>query len=238
MAQKFEKTIIFFGLEDVLVKGKLDESFKEKQVKQMLAKAKELEDKDDLKIILFSGSSKEIAMQKIKENKLTDYFKKENIRLIDNFYLKQKSDLDRKLYEKNIMENSTFKDEYFKQWTVQQEAEKTDLKKFLLVGHDILFDAYYTLKFSQIDFVLIKSALSDTHLKSNNLFEGLPYIKRTWADLSKALEGKVKLQNADAFIKMFEKQIALKLVGKDKLFGIVNMALEKKAGENAVNLQN
>jgi|GEM_PF-2776825 len=238
MALKLEKKIVFFGLEDVLVKGKLDDSFKEKQVKEMLVKVKELEEKGDLTAILFSGSSKEIAEQKINENKLTDYFKKENIRLIDDFYLKQKSDLDKKLYDKKINENPEFKDEFFKQWTIKREAEKNDATKFLLVGHDILFDAYYNLKFSQIDFVLIKSALSDTHLKEKNMFEGLPYIKRTWADLSKALEGKIKLQNPDAFIKLIEKQLAIKLVGKEKLFSIVNMTLEKKAGENTVNLQN
>ncbi|MFH1255948.1 MAG: hypothetical protein V1494_01515 [Candidatus Diapherotrites archaeon] len=192
--EQLKKKAVFLGFEDVLVPGAINEKVDAKKVKEILKNLKALEEKGLLNLVLLVGYKKEKAIKLVKESGLYAFFKPENIFTVTEEYLASKEEIDRKRYEKSLAENPDFKDEFLKQVAIKEFLEKKGIEReeALLIGHDLLTDAFYTREFSKIDVALVKGALSERHEKAKRLVKGTPYIKREWTDVLKLLTGKGK----------------------------------------------
>ncbi len=61
------------------------------------------------------------------------------------------------------------------------------MENSVLFGHDLCFDGFYTARFSKVDFVLVKEALSDRDNPIPEKINGLNYISITDADLKNVM---------------------------------------------------
>lgn len=190
--QKLEKKCLILGLEDVLVPGKVEKKVNGKEVKEILSNLEKLEKAvPDFHFFISSGHSEQNALDLMKKNGLEKWFSKERCFFVTPEYVEEKEDVDKNLYKKYVEKDPLFKDEFIKQKVVEKLIEKYHFSKeqMVLVGHDLWFAAFYTTRFSGIDFALIKSAFSVRHEKESALVKGLVYISRTWSDIRKLLSG-------------------------------------------------
>jgi len=221
------KKCLIFGLEDVLIPGKLDKNVKMKNVFSILKKLKGLEEKfPKFRFFAITGYSANEAFKRLEQFKLGEYFPEGRVYYVNQKYLSGREDIDRQLYEKKISENPEFKDEYFKQVIIEEiEAQYNYSKEeMVLVGHDLWTEGYYTMRFSKIDFALIRSAHSSLGERKPDEIKGINYIERNWADIERLL--KAELPKPD--YAMLDKFVINKM--KEKLFEGTKMgALSKIA---------
>ncbi|MFA4906814.1 MAG: hypothetical protein WC602_00900 [archaeon] len=186
------KTHLFFGFDDVLVNGKVSNSVNPMHVKLCLEKLRVLEDQNVLNFYIISGNSQKIALKKIADSGLKDFFKRQNVFSVTSGYVNRKSRIDRERYKEQISENSEFKDEFVKQKTFEKFMKKgVKPEKMLFIGHDLLTDAYYTLRFSKIDVAIVEKSASYMHQKLDQKVPGLTYIDVEWNDLKKVIMGNI-----------------------------------------------
>lgn len=191
--KQLKKRVIFFGLEDVLVPGRVDESIDLKEVQKILSKISGLAKKfKGFHIVLITGYSEKKAKEKIKHFGLGKFFPPEKIFWVTQKYIDSKADIDKQLYLQKIKKDPCFKDEYFKQKIIQEIGEKLGARKeeMLFICHDVWSEGFYTRRFSGIDFALISSAHSRLDKKEERRINGLTYIERKWADVRELLIGK------------------------------------------------
>jgi hypothetical protein len=183
---KMQKSLVFLGLEDVLIPGKVDQGIDSTEVKFILEKLRE-----ESHPILLTGYSEEIALEKIEKYELGQYFHKDDIFTVDKAYIETKEEEDKKRYFGFIEKDPFFKDEYFKQTVIERFSTEKGIPKgeMVLIGHDLWFDGFYTMRFSKIDFALIESANSLRGEKSDKIIEGVTYINRTWEEVKRLLQG-------------------------------------------------
>ncbi|MFH1225347.1 MAG: hypothetical protein V1676_06120 [Candidatus Diapherotrites archaeon] len=184
-----KKTLIFLCMEDVLTPGRVSEKVDVREVKKILQNLHALEGKGTLALVLLSGSPEEKTKKTLKEHGFAEFFKPENVFAVAKGYLDSKSEADRLLYEKNIAKDPQFKDEYFKQHVIMEFIRRGEVPKerMLLLGHDLLTDGFYTLRFSGIDFALLEDAHSERHAKKDAKIKGLVYFRRTWGGVRKLI---------------------------------------------------
>lgn len=192
--KQIKKKILIFGLEDTLIPGKIDHKVNMSSVYEILSNLKALEEKFYFHALLVSAYSEAVAMEKIKKFKLDQYFKPENIFTVTKAYIDSKEELDRTLYLKGIENDREFQDEFIKQVTIDNYASgnKVPKEQMLLIGHDLLLEGFYTLRYSQIDFALLKESLSYSRQKLGRMIKGVPYIRRKWPDIRDLILGKAK----------------------------------------------
>jgi hypothetical protein len=217
------KEVIFFGLEDTLVPGSIDPDVDLEEVKLILDK---LETERWSQAVILTGLREEDAWAKIEKHGLTDHglIKKEDVFAVNQKYIDSKAEEDRERYLEQVEKDPGFKDEYFKQVMINRYSQEKGIPKgdMVLVGHDLWFDGFYTMRFSQIDFALIKSANSERGEKSDKFVEGLIYIERNWPeinDLVKRMKGQPDLTQLNKYIFDYLKQQMLdpktmKVMGK------------------------
>ncbi len=190
---KLVKKALFLGVEDVLVPGKVDAKVDNKAVKEILKNLSLLEKKvPDFRFFILTGYNQKTGSGLLKKNGLDSYCSKERCFFVNPDYLDSKEKLDREIYEAELKKDPLFKDEYFKQIMVNQLSEKLGIpkEKMVMIGHDLFFGAFYTNRFSGIDFALIRSAVSMRGQKfGQSPVKGLTYINRTWPDIRKLLTG-------------------------------------------------
>ncbi len=209
------KKVIIFGLEDILVPGVIEKTVDEAEVKKILENLKKLEDKFDFfHVVLLTGLPEKFALQKIKETSLNAFFKSENIYFVNELYINSKSVEDKEIYLKNISQNERFKDEFFKQGKILELMKKFNcpLNEMILIGHDLMFEGFFSMRYSRIDVAFVKSALSFSNKKLNHKIKDLIYVNLTWNDLRKLLLGKFSKPD----LKELEKYVFNAL--KEKLF--------------------
>ena len=195
-----KKSLVFLGLDDVLIPGKIEAEIDLTEVKFILEKLRE-----ESRPVLLTGYKEDIAREKIEQHDLAQYFDKEAIHFVDKFYVESKAEEDRKRYYEFIEKDPFFKDEYFKQTVIERYSTEKGIPKgeMVLVGHDLWFDGFYTMRFSKIDFALIKSANSLRGEKSERIVEGVTYIERTWEEFKDLLagnKGEADLKALDKFV--------------------------------------
>ncbi len=226
--KQLKKKIIFLGLENILTAGEVCKKVDRKAVEEILNNLQELEKEGLIKLILITGLQKEKALEKISKSDLGRFFKKENIYCVTREHINSKAEIDRKRHLFQLDKDPWFNDRFFKQHVIKKFIEKgLPKEEMLLIGHDIWTDAFYTARFSGIDFALVKEALSERGNKSKKIIKGLLYIKRDWKDLRKLLFGKFKRPDC----RLLESYIYSEL--KQQLFGdlegkIIQAKIRKK----------
>ena len=191
---ELKKKAIFLGLGDVLIPGDADKKVDEKKVKEILEKLQDLEKKNSITLFLITGLHEEVAVKKIKKSGIAKYFKKENIYYVTKDYIQQKHEIDRQRHLAQLDKDPEFNDRYFKQYIIKKIIDRGKIPKeeMLLIGHDIWTDAFYTMRFSGIDFALLKEGLSERGKKSSKIIKGLIYARRDWKNFHKLLLGRFK----------------------------------------------
>lgn len=188
-----KKKAILFALEDVLIPGNVDKKVSREKVEQILGNLSDMEEKGLVRLFLITGLDKKVAVKKIQKYGLKKYFKKENIFYVTKEYISQKDKIDKKRYFDSLKEDPEFNDDYFKQYIINKIIDEGRIPKeeMLFVGHDLITDGFYTIRFSGIDFALLKESLSERNEKAKHKIKGLVYIKREWKDVRKALYAKL-----------------------------------------------
>lgn len=224
---EIRKKCLIFGLEDVLIPGKIEPDFKMKAVFAILKNLKTLEKKfPRFRFFAISGYSTDEAVKRIEQFGLKEFFPEGRLFTVNKAYLESKEEVDKTLYEQNIQKNPEFKDEYFKQVMIEEIAKKFNYEKeeMILIAHDIWTEGYYTKRYSRIDFAIIKSAQASNGEKKPEEIKKLVYINRAWGDVEKLIRADFPKPEY-AFLEAF---VLSKM--KEKLFEGTNLgALSKIA---------
>ncbi|MBS3061996.1 MAG: hypothetical protein J4215_05430 [Candidatus Diapherotrites archaeon] len=240
--KSLKKTVVIFGLDDILVPGKVLQSVDHKKIGIVLAHLKTLSEKiPSFRFFLVCGYQKEKTFEKIRENKLDAFFSEENTRFVSQEFLDSKEPMDREIYDQQIAKDPLFKDEFFKQKAIDQIVESLNVSKdrVVFVGHDIWFDAFYSQRFSQVDFVLVKDGLANQSVPFERVMKGLNYIHLDWDDLRKVLLGKLPVQNLDPLKNFIHFQLQRQLVSSETMGKLVEARqkqLEEKARKDLMEL--
>lgn len=183
------KTALFLCMEDVLVPGKIDSGVDAAEVRKILGNLHRMEEKNALTMVLISGYCEKIAKRLVGKFGLGSFFRGENIFSVTEDYINSKAEIDREMHLANLKKDASFKDEYFKQHIIRQFLEKGIPKEqMLLIGHDAWTDGFYTMRFSGIDFALVREAYSERHKAARERVKGLVYIKRKWGDIRRVIK--------------------------------------------------
>jgi hypothetical protein len=225
-----KKKCLAFDLDDVLSAGKNSGEINNAKAKELLQKLSNLEKQDhSFKLALVSGFSEEAGKKKLEETGLSLFFKPENVFFVDNEYLEAMEEVDRQRYNEKLSSNQNYQDDFFKQKALERLVSSTGLSKedIVLVGHDLLVDAYYSRRFSGVHVVLLRGSLSLRHEKTIVSIQGLTFIDLEWKQFRMLLLGELPEPDysfLDRFIQNFLSQelvgnnlLAAGLAGKAKL---------------------
>ncbi len=192
--QQLKKHAVVFCLDNVLIPGEIAQKINKNAVEEILNNLHEMETRyKNFHVFVVSGAKTGEAKNIIAENGLNPYFNGANIFGVTQEYVDSKEPIDKERYEIELQKNPRFRDEFFKQYAIDREiVEKRGIPResILLICHDLLTDAFYTLRFSQVDFALVKDALSYRHLPIKEVIKGLAYLNMSWKDFRKLLLGK------------------------------------------------
>jgi hypothetical protein len=132
--------------------------------------------KNKIELYLISGYHERVAKEKFALGKLSKYFDEKHFIFVNEHYISKKSEDDAKLHKKNLEDNPNFVDSFFKQVVLSEIiAEKNILPSdVLLLCNDAWVDAYYTTRFSKVDFALLQDNVCDRGKKIDPI-SGLAY---------------------------------------------------------------
>lgn len=196
---------------------------------------KELKDyceKNKIKLVLVSGFYKKTAQEKFENSFVKKFFNKKDFFYVDDDYINEKSDADKKVHLENLIKNDEFNDSYFKQVIIQKFLKENNFEasEAILLCNDIWVDAYYTTRFSKIDFALFENNLRDRG-KMTNFILGLAYFNLNFDSVKILFENfpKTDLSLLNKFV--FEKMQEVLL--KDVDFSGVVKKVQKQSEENS-----
>jgi hypothetical protein len=201
------------------------------QVRDFLEKLTSFANNNGIELYLISGYHKNAAEKKFTDNKFGEYFDKKHFIFVDDEYISNKAEMDKKLHTDSLIKDPEFNDTYFKQVIIQRILKEKDLNErdALLLSDDIWVDGYYTTRFSKIDFALFELNLLDRGKPANRL-SGLAYFNLDFDSVKTLLENFPKTSNIFLEKYVFEEMKKV-LVGddvKDSIKRNVLKKLEKK----------
>jgi hypothetical protein len=227
-SKNIKKNAIVFRMEGILVPYPSGQKLDNKSM-PFLEKLKELQDNNLLALFLVTGYHKKTAVEKIKEFSLEKYFLPENTFFVTNDYIGQKQEFDHKLHKEKLEQNKDYVDGFFKQKVLQDLVKEKGIskEKILFVGKDIFMDAFYTHRFSGVDFVLVKELLSYKNEPLEEQIKGLNYVSLEFDSFKPALLGKLPEQDFKFLEAKIFNELKKKLL-KDQLNQIKMKMVEKK----------
>ena len=186
------KKNLFISPEDILIKGVVNKEIDKEKTNVIMNYLKGMQENGLINLYMITGFHEEKAKKLIEENNLYEFFKKENSFYVTKDYIHGKEEIDKQRHLQSLEQDPYFVDEYFKQKILIDFFEKGTLKKeeTVLVGHDIWFDGFYSMRFSKVDFMLIEKSLSDRNRPIPEKIQGLNYMDFSQADLKKLILGK------------------------------------------------
>ena len=132
--------------------------------------------KEKVDLYLLSGYHEKIAKKEFKKFKLKKYFDKNHFFFVDEEYIGAKAKVDEKIHRDALEKDSEFVDSYFKQVAISKVMEKDSVSKeeVLLLGNDIWVDAYYTTRFTKVNFALFEENILERGNEAERI-SGLAY---------------------------------------------------------------
>jgi len=176
---------LFFGLYDVLIKGKLGKKPDTSYFSELIDFAKEKK----IALFLITGVDKDLSKELIAQNGIDVYFTKKNIIDVTDSYYDSLDGIDKELKKQAKEKDSNYSDEYFKVYYFNKIFSKSK-EKTLFVGHDIWTDAYYLHKYSQINTILLKDTLSNNHAPNLSEIKDLNIINPSFEEFKDYLINK------------------------------------------------
>ena len=191
------KKNFFFCLDDILLFKEGNKKVTEKEVIDLLSFMQGLEKEGFVELFLLAGLQEEKAEEKIKNHSLDQFFKKENIFHVNKEYVESKEELDKERHLAQLEKDPFFDDKFFKQTVLMNllKENKITNENTALICHDIWFDAFYSIKFSGVDFFLVEKNLSERNHLIPEKINGLNYIDFKESDFKKIILGKFPKQD-------------------------------------------
>ncbi|MEM4709627.1 MAG: hypothetical protein QXT97_01390 [Candidatus Diapherotrites archaeon] len=176
-----------------------------------------LKEQKILDFYLISGFEEKKALEFFKSCPLKDYFDLEKFFYVDQKYLDSKTEIDKQRYVESLSDNKNFIDHYFKQIVLSDFIvnKKVDVKELVLLGNDLLFDAFYTIRFSKVDFVLLSSKVSMRGKAMQKEIGGLNYFSFSKDDFKRVIEWDFPKQNFFELEKFVFDDIAKGILGEN-----------------------
>ena len=228
------KRVCFIEMEGILLaRGQYspDKQF----VSTFLKKLSDFVEKNDIDLYLLSGYHETIAHKEFEAAKLKKYFDKDHFLYVDEEYISSKAEVDEKIHRDTLEKDPEFVDSYFKQIAINNIIKKDSVSKedVLLLCNDIWVDAYYTTRFSQVDFALFEDNLLERGEKTDML-SGLAYFSLKFDSVKLLLEKfpVVDFASLDKFVFNTMKKVLMKDVD---LSGVVKKIAKQKLGEGGLD---
>lgn len=227
LLSKVVKKHLFFSLECFLKDNTLDLPENAKKSFEFL---NSLKSQNIIDFYLISGFEEKKALEFFKSFSLKDYFSLENFFFVDQNYLDSKSEIDKQRYFEALSGNENFIDYYFKQIILKDfiANKKIDAKEMVLLGNDLLFDGFYTMRFSKVDFVLLSSKVCMRGKPLQNHVSGINYFSFVEEDLRKIIEWNFPQQNFFELEKFVFDDIAKGIFGENFKENLQKSLNEKK----------
>ncbi len=225
--EQLKKKVLVFGLEDVLVPGAVEKKVKKKDVDEILKQLKALAKKyEDFHYYLITGLPEAEAKKRIAKHKLEKYFDDAHSFSVNKPYLDSKTEVDRQLYDDHLAKNPLFKDEYFKQQTIESIVRSLGVSKeeVQLIGNDVWTEGFYTRRFSGVEFALIRSALAARGEPLKEPVVKLVYMDRKWKDVEALIRGALPKADYTALDKFVNDTMREKLFEGTQMQGISRLA--------------
>ncbi|MCR4368584.1 MAG: hypothetical protein NUV67_01620 [archaeon] len=221
------KRNLFFVHDDVLAPGLINPKVDAKKIASAMEFLSGLEKKGVVSLRLFLGFEEKKAKEKLSKSPAAKHFKKENIHFVTKEYLNSLEEMDRERRLANLESDPDFVDEFFKQRAMddlfaQGAATREDSA---LICHDIWFDAFYSTRFSGVDFFIVKESLSERNRPLPEKINGLNYISFAEEDLKKIILGKFPRQDVRFLETYVFNKLKLELFDGTKLDGLVKKSV-------------
>lgn len=159
---------LYFGLFDVLIKGKLNKRPDTSYLSELVEFSKD----QKINLGLITGLEKDNSEKILFENGVDSYFKKDNIIDISEDYYESLNEIDKDIKKQAKEKDPNYSDEYFKVYYLNKKFSSSK-EGILFLGHDIWTDAYYLHKYSNINSILLKETLSNNHAPNLTEIKGL-----------------------------------------------------------------
>lgn len=196
------KRVCFLKFEGIL-ENKDGYVVDKKNVKIFLSALKSYCEKNNIKLVLVSGFYKDVAKKKFNSSVVKEFFSNKNFFCVDDEYISNKADADEKIYLEKLEKDKEFNDSYFLQVIIQKFLKENNFesKDAILFCEDIWVDAYYTTRFSKIDFALFENNLRDRGKKTDRI-SGLAYFNLDFNSVKILIENfsKTDLSLLDKFV--------------------------------------
>jgi len=223
------KRVCFVEMEGILLSHK-DYSPNPKRVSAFVKKLTGFCKKENIDLYLLSGFHEIIAKKEFKKSGFEKYFDKGHFLFVDEEYISNKADIDEKIHRGSLEKDPEFVDSYFKQIVIQKIIEKDSVpnESVLLLCNDIWVDAYYTTRFSKVDFALFEENILERGNKAPSLL-GLAYFSLKFDSVKVLLESfpSIDLTALDKFVFNTMKKLLLEEVD---FSGVAKKVSESKAG--------
>lgn len=192
-----------------------------------------------IELILISGFHHKIAEEKFSRSFVKSFFKKEKFFYVDDSYLNSKTEFDKKLHMENLKKDKEFTDSYFKQVLIQQFLFDNNIKPqdVILFCNDVWVDAYYTTRFSKVDFAIFEDNVLDRGKRIDRI-SGLAYFNLEFDSAKILIENfpTTDLSALDKFVFKKIQEALLKDVDFSKLVKKVNDQTKDNIDKNKNNL--
>ena len=190
--ENIAKKNLFITPEDILIKGEINREIDKGKTETIMGYLKDMQEKGWINLFLVTGLHDEKGKEMLEENGLYEFFRKENCFYVTKSYIHSKEEIDKQRHLQNLEQDPDFVDEYFKQKILMDLFEKGSINRnnTILIGHDVWFDGFYSMRFSKVDFILIEKSLSDRNRPIPEKIQGLNYMDFSQADLKKLILGK------------------------------------------------
>ena len=182
-----------------------------------------------IELFLISGFHEKIAKQKFAKSFLKKFFDKTHFFFVDDEYIYKKGENDAKRHKENLDKDKEFNDSYFKQVLIQQFLHDNEVKPYdaLLLCNDLWVDAYYTTRFSKIDFAVFEKNITERgkHVKK---VDGLAYFNLDSETVKVLLERfpTIDLKPLDRLVFDTMQKVLLK---ETDFSGVVKKAMEQRS---------
>jgi len=226
-----KKTKLLFVLDDVLAPGRITNSIDRAGVDETLGLLAGLQEKGWVELFLIAGQQKAKAQAKIDAAGLGKYFSQGNIFFVNDAYLSSKAALDRERHMAQLKKDPGFVDDFFTQHVLTGliGSGRVKPKECCLVGHDLWTDAFYTARFSKIDFVLVRSALSERAVRVQQEYRWVNIIDLNGADIKKVLLWTLRSTDPKIIESHIFNRLKKEFLQGTDFSGLVKKTLEKRA---------
>jgi len=222
------KRVCFIEMEGVL-KSHNNYSADEKKVSEFIKRLSAFCKTKKIELYLLSGYHEVVAKKEFKESEIGKYFDKKHFLFVTEKYISDKAEVDEKIHRDSLDKDPGFVDSYFKQVAINKVISKNSLERneILLLCNDLWVDAYYTTRFSKVDFALFEGNIQERGVPTDRI-SGLAYFSLDFNSVKNLLTNfpEVDLKLLDKFVFETMKKVIMSDVD---LSGVVKKIVNNKS---------